>query len=162
MFVLKFLFCHYYFRPLNTFIRKGKDPEPDPHPDPLVTANKSWIWNISTGTKSGCWIFHKIGLVPSWVCYLALSASLATTKPVGRIPSSSMCSASISWVVFDPGAAHISNTCARANRFLKVTEDRISVLRIRDVCPVSRFFVHPRSNNNKKKKWIKKFVVYPF
>jgi hypothetical protein len=48
-----------------------------------------------------------------------------------------MCSASISWVVFDPGAAHISNTCARANRFKKVPviEDKLSVMRIRDFFP---------------------------
>jgi hypothetical protein len=33
------LFCRHYFSPLNTFMRKGKDPDPDPHlwlmdPDP--------------------------------------------------------------------------------------------------------------------------------
>jgi hypothetical protein len=42
-FVLKFcgkiLFCKHYFSPLNTFMRKGKDPDPylcliDPEPDP--------------------------------------------------------------------------------------------------------------------------------
>ncbi len=27
---LKMLFCRHYFSPLNTFMRKGKDPEPDP------------------------------------------------------------------------------------------------------------------------------------
>jgi hypothetical protein len=26
----KVLFCKHYFRPLNTFMRKGKDPVPDP------------------------------------------------------------------------------------------------------------------------------------
>ncbi len=29
-FCIKILFCRHYFSPLNTFIRKGKDPEPDP------------------------------------------------------------------------------------------------------------------------------------
>jgi hypothetical protein len=24
-------FCKYYFSPLNSFMRKGKDPEPDPY-----------------------------------------------------------------------------------------------------------------------------------
>jgi hypothetical protein len=27
------LFCRHYFSPLNTFMRKGKDPEPDSVPD---------------------------------------------------------------------------------------------------------------------------------
>jgi hypothetical protein len=26
-------FCRYYFSPLNTFMRKGKDPDPEPDPD---------------------------------------------------------------------------------------------------------------------------------
>ncbi len=30
MFV-KILFCKHYFNPLNTFLRKGKDPVPDPY-----------------------------------------------------------------------------------------------------------------------------------
>ncbi len=30
-FCVKILFCMYYFSPLNTFMRKEKDPEPDPH-----------------------------------------------------------------------------------------------------------------------------------
>ncbi len=29
-FCVKILFCRHYFSPLNTFMRKGKDPEPDP------------------------------------------------------------------------------------------------------------------------------------
>jgi hypothetical protein len=29
-FCVKILFCKHYFSPLNTFMRKGKDPEPDP------------------------------------------------------------------------------------------------------------------------------------
>jgi hypothetical protein len=29
-FCVKILFCKYYFSPLNTFMRKGKDPDPDP------------------------------------------------------------------------------------------------------------------------------------
>jgi hypothetical protein len=28
---LKFLFFKHYFSPLNTFMRKGKDPDPDPY-----------------------------------------------------------------------------------------------------------------------------------
>jgi hypothetical protein len=31
-FYVKILFCRHYFSPLNTFMRKGKDPEPDPDP----------------------------------------------------------------------------------------------------------------------------------
>jgi hypothetical protein len=27
--VCNILFCRHYFSPLNTFMRKGKDPEPD-------------------------------------------------------------------------------------------------------------------------------------
>ncbi len=30
-FVLKILFCNNYFSPHNTFMRKGKDPDPDPY-----------------------------------------------------------------------------------------------------------------------------------
>ncbi len=30
-FCVKILFCKHYFSPLNTFMRKGKDPEPDPY-----------------------------------------------------------------------------------------------------------------------------------
>ncbi len=38
-FCAKILFCKHYFSPLNTFMRKGKDPDPylwlmDPDPDP--------------------------------------------------------------------------------------------------------------------------------
>ncbi len=38
-FCVKILFCRQYFSPLNTFMRKEKDPDPDPHfwlldPDP--------------------------------------------------------------------------------------------------------------------------------
>jgi hypothetical protein len=42
-FCVKILFCRHYFSPLNTFMRKGKDPrgpknadpaDPDPVPDP--------------------------------------------------------------------------------------------------------------------------------
>jgi hypothetical protein len=38
-FSVKILFCRHYFSPLNTFMRKGKDPDPDPYlwiidPDP--------------------------------------------------------------------------------------------------------------------------------
>jgi len=33
-FCVKILFCKHYFSPLNTFMRKGKDPDPDPY---LVT-----------------------------------------------------------------------------------------------------------------------------
>ncbi len=29
---IKILFCKHYFSPLDTFMRKGKDPEPDPDP----------------------------------------------------------------------------------------------------------------------------------
>jgi hypothetical protein len=29
---VKMLFCRHYFSPLNTFMTKGKDPEPDPDP----------------------------------------------------------------------------------------------------------------------------------
>ncbi len=31
-FCVKILFCRHYFSPLNTFMRKRKDPEPDPDP----------------------------------------------------------------------------------------------------------------------------------
>jgi hypothetical protein len=31
-FCVKMLFCRHYFSPLNTFMRKGKDPELDPDP----------------------------------------------------------------------------------------------------------------------------------
>ncbi len=47
-FVLKFcvtiLFCRHYFSPLNSSVRKGKDPEPDPdqEPDPIHTS-VNWI-----------------------------------------------------------------------------------------------------------------------
>jgi hypothetical protein len=30
-FCVKMLFCRHYFSPLNTFMRKGKDPDPDPY-----------------------------------------------------------------------------------------------------------------------------------
>jgi hypothetical protein len=30
---MKILFCKHYFSPLNTSMRKGKDPEPEPEPD---------------------------------------------------------------------------------------------------------------------------------
>jgi hypothetical protein len=30
------MFCKHYFSPLNTFIRKGKDPELDPDPHLLL------------------------------------------------------------------------------------------------------------------------------
>jgi hypothetical protein len=37
---IKILFCNHYFNSLDTFMRKGKDPEsdpePDPHPDPYL------------------------------------------------------------------------------------------------------------------------------
>jgi hypothetical protein len=32
-FFVKILFCRHNFSPLNTFMRKGKDPEPDPNTD---------------------------------------------------------------------------------------------------------------------------------
>jgi hypothetical protein len=37
-FCVTMLFCRHYFSPLNTFMRKGKDPEsdPDPNPDPYL------------------------------------------------------------------------------------------------------------------------------
>jgi hypothetical protein len=31
-FCVKILFCRHYFSPLNTFMRKGKDPDPEPDP----------------------------------------------------------------------------------------------------------------------------------
>jgi hypothetical protein len=40
--VLKFFLAGiFYFSPLNTFIRKGKDLEPDPHPDSYFVTNGS-------------------------------------------------------------------------------------------------------------------------
>ncbi len=30
-FCVKILFCNHYFSPLNTFMRKGEDPDPDPN-----------------------------------------------------------------------------------------------------------------------------------
>jgi hypothetical protein len=30
-FCVKILFCRHFFSPLNTFMRKGKDPDPVPH-----------------------------------------------------------------------------------------------------------------------------------
>jgi hypothetical protein len=30
-FFIKFLLCNHYFSPLNTFMRKGKDLDPDPN-----------------------------------------------------------------------------------------------------------------------------------
>jgi hypothetical protein len=33
---VKMLFAGIYFSPLNTFMRKGKDPEPDPDQDPYL------------------------------------------------------------------------------------------------------------------------------
>ena len=35
-FCAKILICKHYFSPLNTFVRKGKDLEPDPDPDPYL------------------------------------------------------------------------------------------------------------------------------
>jgi hypothetical protein len=39
-FCVKILLCRHYFSPLNTSMRKGKDPEPDPdqepNPDPYI------------------------------------------------------------------------------------------------------------------------------
>jgi hypothetical protein len=35
-FGVKILFCKHYFSPLNTFMRKGKDPEPDLDPGPCL------------------------------------------------------------------------------------------------------------------------------
>jgi hypothetical protein len=42
-FCVKMLFCRHYFSPLNTFMRKGKDLDPDPHlwlMDPAWKAQK--------------------------------------------------------------------------------------------------------------------------
>ncbi len=45
------LFCNQYFSPLNTFMRMGKDPEPnpvpDPHPDP-------YLWLTDPNADLGC------------------------------------------------------------------------------------------------------------
>ncbi len=30
-FCVKILFCRHYFSPLNTFMRKGKEPDPEPY-----------------------------------------------------------------------------------------------------------------------------------
>ncbi len=35
-FCVKILFCRHSFSPLNTFMKKGKDPESDPGPDPYI------------------------------------------------------------------------------------------------------------------------------
>ncbi len=64
-FCIKILWCRHYFSPLNTFMRKGKDPDPDPYiwlmdlePDPggLKTCGYCRygfgfrIWISNTGT----------------------------------------------------------------------------------------------------------------
>jgi hypothetical protein len=39
------LFCRHYFSPLNTFMKKGKDPDLDPHlclMDPDPGGPKTW------------------------------------------------------------------------------------------------------------------------
>ncbi len=30
-FCIKILFCNHYLSPINTFMRKGEDPDPDPY-----------------------------------------------------------------------------------------------------------------------------------
>jgi hypothetical protein len=63
-YVLKFLFCKHYFSPLNTFMRKAKDPEPvhtsdswirireahaNPDPPTLVPRKKKTFWRELIG-----------------------------------------------------------------------------------------------------------------
>jgi hypothetical protein len=59
-FFVKILYCRHYFSPLNTFMRKGKDPDPyyaDPDPQ---------HWNILA-----LYIYRRY--VPSFFkCYLTL------------------------------------------------------------------------------------------
>jgi hypothetical protein len=45
-FWVKLLFCRHYFSPLNTFMRKRKDPEPDLEPDPYL-----WLMNPDAGDQ---------------------------------------------------------------------------------------------------------------
>ncbi len=46
-FCVKILFCRHYFSPLNTSMRKGKDPEPDP--DPYL-----WLMDPDPGGPKTC------------------------------------------------------------------------------------------------------------
>ncbi len=50
-FCVKILFCRHYFSPLNTFMRKGKDPdlEPEPDPDPYL-----WLMDLDPGGPKTC------------------------------------------------------------------------------------------------------------
>ncbi len=41
-FSVNILLCKHYFGPLNTFIRKGKDPEPDSVPYLSLTVSGFW------------------------------------------------------------------------------------------------------------------------
>jgi hypothetical protein len=60
-FCIKVLFCNHYFSPLNTFMRKGKDPDPDPYwgqtgTDADPEGPKHWsslpiLWVRSVGGK---------------------------------------------------------------------------------------------------------------
>jgi hypothetical protein len=46
---IKMLFCRHYFSPLNTFMRKGKDPESDPYLwliNRIREAKNMWIMRI--------------------------------------------------------------------------------------------------------------------
>jgi hypothetical protein len=46
-FCVKILFCKHYFSPLNTFMRKGKDPDMDP--DPYL-----WLMDPDPGALKTC------------------------------------------------------------------------------------------------------------
>jgi hypothetical protein len=51
-FCVKILFCGHYFRPLNTFLRKGKDPDPDLDMDPDLGGPKT-CGSCRSGSRSG-------------------------------------------------------------------------------------------------------------
>ncbi len=48
-FCVKILFCKHYFSPINTFLRKGKDPDPETDPDPCL-----WLMDPVPGGPETC------------------------------------------------------------------------------------------------------------
>ena len=50
IFCVKILLCKHFFTPLNTFMRKGKDPEPDPY---------LWLMDSGSPTLVLCFVWCK-------------------------------------------------------------------------------------------------------
>ncbi len=78
-FCVKILFCKHYFSPLNTFMRKGKDPDPESDlwlTDPDPGGPKHWmqiycsVGNVCTYSTTNVWRGQSKYIIYILACWL--------------------------------------------------------------------------------------------